>query len=316
MKIAVIDMGTNTFHLLIAKVTKDTHSILSRERLAVKIGEKGINKNEITPSAWQRGLTALHTFKRKMEQEQIKHVFATATSAVRNAQNGQAFANQILNETGIEVDIISGKREAELIYLGAQKAISFENDHHLVMDIGGGSIEFIIGDGEKIHWLQSFEIGGQRLVELFHHHDPIITDEIAALENHFEKNLQPLFAACEKHRPVDLVGCSGTFDTLSDIYCRENNIEIDHNIPERPFTKEAFEAIHEQLITFTKAERLAIPGMIEMRVEMIVVASILINYLTKRLSFSKVRVSSFALKEGILFETLNTIRTSMLSTQA
>lgn len=308
MKVAVIDLGTNTFHLLIARVDRNSHEILLRERKAVKIGEKGINKGEITQAAWERALIALSEFKATIDEHQIDKVFATATSAIRNASNGQALAKEIHQQTGIEIEVISGMREAELIHHGASKALDFGSEKNLIMDIGGGSIEFIIADSDQAYWLRSFEVGGQRLVEKFHKSDPITSKEITNLDAFFEAELQPLAEACAEHRPTTLVGCSGTFDTLSDIYCEQTKTVRDPDTTEYPFGIEAFKDIFNDLINKTREERLAIPGMIEMRVDMIVVACILVDYIIEKFQLKNIRVSAYALKEGILYNVLDSLQ--------
>lgn len=305
MKVAVIDLGTNTFHLLIASVGKGTYDILSRDRKAVRIGQQGINKAEIIPTAWDRAIEALKTFKAIIEQNGVTRVFATATSAIRNARNGQALVQKIHDLTGIEIEVISGTREAELIHLGSSKALDLGSQKGLIMDIGGGSIEFIIADQKKRYWLRSFEIGGQRLVEKFHTNDPITDLEIMNLNRFFDEELQALLLACKEHLPNTLIGCSGTFDTLSDIYCAQEGIVVKTEATEHPFTRAAFNQILKDLLNKTRDERLAIPGMIEMRVDMIVVACVLVKYVMEKCELNDIRVSAFALKEGILFQALD-----------
>ena len=161
MKVAVIDMGTNTFHLIIVEVEKDDFKIVYREKTAVKIGEKGINHGMITDDAIDRALKTLSKFKEVIDEEEVEQVFATATSAIRNAKNGKGLVALIKEETGIETRIISGIQEAEYIYYGVNKAVEIGDKASLIMDIGGGSIEFIIGTSKEIIWRQSFEIGGQ-----------------------------------------------------------------------------------------------------------------------------------------------------------
>ena len=311
MKVAIIDMGTNTFHLLIAEVEGENYEILHRERRAVKIGEKGINKGEITKEAWERALVTLEEFKQIIEQQNIDQVFATATSAIRNATNGRALVEEIERRTGIKATIISGIKEAELILLGVRNALDLGNDKSLIMDIGGGSIEFIIANQAETFWLKSFEIGGQRLVEKFHKMDPITEEEIQSLTSYFDGELTDLLDAYKLHEPKTLIGCSGTFDTLSDIYCSISNATKEENATEYPLTLTAFHNIHEQLIEKTREERLAIPGMIEMRVDMIVVACVLINYLIKKLNLTSIRVSAYALKEGVLLDSITTVQKSI-----
>ena len=308
MKVGVIDLGTNTFHLLIANVEMDTYEIIHRERKAVRIGEKGINKGEITSEAWDRAIRALKEFHQTIVDNNIENVFGTATSAIRNASNGRALVEEIHNQTGIEIEIISGQREAELIHLGARRAMDLGKEMNLIMDIGGGSIEFIIADSKQYFWMESFEVGGQRLVERFHHTDPIDQNEIDKLVDFFDDELELLFDACNRFGPTTLVGCSGTFDTLSDIYREETGIEKVDNLTELPFDSSTFPDMYSQLIKKTRNQRLEIPGMIEMRVDMIVVASVLINYVLEKLKLSNIRVSAYALKEGILFNALDLIR--------
>jgi len=304
MQVAVIDLGTNTFHLMLAEIHEKGYTIFYRERKAVKIGEKGINKGEITPEAWDRALNALGEFKQTIDQKEVTNIFGTATSAIRNASNGEALVAEIKNQTSIEIEIISGRKEAELIHLGAREAMHFGDEMNLVMDIGGGSIEFILADVEIVHWLESFEVGGQRLVERFHKSDPITSEEINTLYHYFDESLTPLLRACELHQPQTLIGCSGTFDTLSEIYFEELGKKIDPEATEYPLPLDKFHEIFQELLRKTRAERLQIPGMIEMRVDMIVVACILIDYIIKKLQLSHIRVSAYALKEGILFNVL------------
>lgn len=312
MMIAIIDMGTNTFHLLLAEVKGGTHHVLYRERKAVKIGEKGINQGEITPEAWARAIEALKQFKKVIDKNEIDKVFATATSAIRNASNGKDLVLDIEAKTGIVTEIISGEREAELILKGVQKALPLGEEKSLVMDIGGGSIEFIIANEHETFWLQSFEIGGQRLVEKFHKSDPISQQELNALITYFDEQLVPLYNACAKYLPQILIGCSGTFDTLSDIYRSQSNLVVDELDTEYPLTTEAFASIYGELVRKNRTERLAIPGMIEMRVEMIVVASVLVNHLISRLNLNDIRVSAYALKEGVLVNTIDNIQGELL----
>lgn len=308
MKVAVIDLGTNTFHLMVAEVTADTYQVVHREKVPVKIGEKGINKGKITPEAQQRSLKALMAFKAEIDKREITHVYGTATSAFRNASNGKALVHEIKQLTGIEIDIIDGLKEAELIYKGAKSALSLSRKMELIIDIGGGSVEFILADNEKAHWMHSFEVGGQRLLELFLPSDPITREQIASLHTYFEDHLRPLFQACEIHNPTTLIGCSGTFETLSQLYSEKHSIQKEADATELPFSISAFEELYDALITKNRQERLAMPGMIEMRVDMIVVACVLIDFLVKKVSLRSIRVSAYALKEGILMDVIDSIK--------
>jgi exopolyphosphatase/guanosine-5'-triphosphate,3'-diphosphate pyrophosphatase len=299
-KIAIIDMGTNTFHLLIAEADSSGYHITTRERIAVKIGMGGINQGVITEAGAHRALLAMQSFRNVIDQNGVTKMYAFGTSAFRNAVNGQDIAEQIKSLTGITVDIIQGDKEAEYIYYGVKSALHMEKERSLIIDIGGGSIEFIIGDNDTIFWKKSLEIGAQRLLELFHTHDPIHPDEIENLNAHFEKELTPIFEALAKYPTHTLIGSSGTFDTLSDIFCLKYDIPKTMDEVETPLSIPGFFEIYDDLVKKDREARMHVPGMIEMRVDMIVVASALIRYLLLHHTFNRIRVSTYSLKEGVL----------------
>jgi exopolyphosphatase / guanosine-5'-triphosphate,3'-diphosphate pyrophosphatase len=304
-KAAVIDMGTNTFHLLLVKISNQSFETIYKEKIPVKLGQGGINQDILAPDALKRAFHTLKHFKNLIDGENIDQVFAFATSAVRNASNGIDFVREVKETLAIDIHVISGAQEAQLIYEGVKLAGALGESTQLMMDIGGGSVEFIIGTSETVFWKQSFEIGGQRLLELFHHHDPILPDEISKLNSYLEEKLKPLFDAIQKYQPTGLIGASGTFDTLTDIYyesmlqCKLTGQHI-FELPTHDFEK-----IHHSLMTQTREERLAIPGMIPMRVDMIVVASSLINFILEHLKVETICCSHYALKEGAISQLLN-----------
>lgn len=299
-RIAIVDLGTNTFHLLIVDIEQGVYRLVHRERQAVKLGEKGINKGVITDEALQRALNTLSGFSASIHQMKAQKVFAYGTSALRNASNQTYVIEKIKTTTGIEVKIISGDEEARLIYLGVRSAIPLGKEKSLVVDIGGGSVEFIIGNESEIFWKQSFEIGAQRLLEEYHKHDPIRSEDLKALNEHFDIDLKNLLSALALHKPKTLVGSSGTFDTLSDIYCIREGIDKNPGAPETPLSFSGFHEIYKMLVSRDRTARMQIPGMIELRVDMIVVACSLIDYIISHYTFKDIRVSSYALKEGVL----------------
>jgi exopolyphosphatase / guanosine-5'-triphosphate,3'-diphosphate pyrophosphatase len=303
-KIAIIDMGTNTFHLLIAEADEKGYHITYRERLAVKIGKDGITQGLITEEGINRALVAMQNFKNTIDQHGIGKVFAFGTSALRNASNCTEVVRRIEAITGINSTIISGDKEAEYIYMGVRAAMDI-TEKSLIIDIGGGSVEFIIGDNDTVFWKKSIEIGAQRLVEQFQKTDPISKEEIQALDQHFDKKLYPLFEKLRSHQSHILIGSSGTFDTLSDIFCMQHDIHKSAEEIETPLTLHGFYEIYEDLLSKNREQRMKIPGMIEMRVDMIIVACCLIRYILSKHSFNRIRVSTYALKEGVLSTLVN-----------
>jgi exopolyphosphatase/guanosine-5'-triphosphate,3'-diphosphate pyrophosphatase len=307
-KIGIIDMGTNTFHLLIAEASEEGYNITSRERLSVKIGMGGINQGIITPEGLQRALVAMQSFKNTIERENVKSVYAFGTSALRNARNNTEVANEIRSVTGIDINIISGDQEAAFIYQGVKAALGLEHEKSLIIDIGGGSVEFIIANNDHIFWKESFEIGAQRLLERFQKHDPIIAEEVVMLDQYFSEVLKPLFEALDKHHSTIMVGSSGTFDTLSDIFCIQHDIHKTADEIETPLTIDGFYNIYHELLMKNRDQRMQIPGMLEMRVDMIVVACCLIRFLLEKHSFERIRVSTYSLKEGVLTSLINKLQ--------
>ncbi|GAB2995691.1 exopolyphosphatase [uncultured Cyclobacterium sp.] len=303
-KAAVIDMGTNTFHLLMIAFDSNGFEVIYQEKVPVKIGQGGINQNIILPEAEKRGLHTLEHFHNLIKGEGISQIFAFATSAVRNADNGFSFIRKIKIQIGIDVQIIDGEREAELIYKGIRLSACLSSANALMMDIGGGSVEFIIGNVHKILWKGSFEIGGQRLLDLFHYHDPILPEEVEKLSLYLAEKLTPLIKAINTHAPQQLIGASGTFDTLTDMYLASEGKKKDRKTIRHILPVSAFENMASELLLLDKAKRLKIPGMIPLRVDMIVVASCLIRFITQWVPTDQLVCSTYSLKEGAVSEAM------------
>ena len=304
----IIDLGTNTFHLLIVEKNSEKITTLFHKSLPTQIGLGGINKKRITDEATERALKVLHIFREQLNIFEVpaENTFAFGTSAIRNADNQEDFCKAILRETGISVTVIDGNKEAEYIYHGVRTGVNLGKEPSLIMDIGGGSVEFIIGNESQIFWKQSFEIGGQRLMEKFMKNDPISDSDKKRLYNYFDENLIALANAVHQYAPTKLVGSSGTFDTLVDIDYQyrtgdwPNRSQTDFSI-----SPEEFYRVYALILSGNHDERMAIPGMIELRVDMIVVAVCLVDYVLKNHKISRIQVSSHALKEGVLSKLIN-----------
>lgn len=297
MKTAIIDLGTNTFNLLI--VEGDT--TLFKTKIAVKLGEGGITKGFIAEAAFQRGITALKTHLQTIKDYQAERTLAFATSAIRSANNGQEFVQEAKTQLGLSIEVIDGDKEAELIYLGVQQALDLGNNNNLIMDIGGGSTEFIICNKAEVFWKQSFQLGAARLLEKFQPQDPISTTDISDIECYLEAELKPLWQALEKHPCNILVGSSGSFDTLADVIAHQfYNSSILKGKTTYNFKLTDYYWLHSYFLKSNLEERLNTPGMIPMRADMIVISSIFTNYLLKRQNIASMKLSTYALKEGVL----------------
>lgn len=297
-KIAIIDLGTNTFNLLIALVNKGSTDILYSGKQEVKLGKGGIDKNEIGQEAFQRGIHALQIHLNTIREHQCSLIKAFATSAIRSASNGVLFVETAQQQLGLEIEIISGLREAELIYKGVRQFTDLQMTS-VIMDIGGGSTEFIIGNKKQIFWSRSYDLGVSRLLEVYKPSDPITPKQIIEIENHLSEQLVDLFDQCEKNIPGKLIGSSGSFETFAAML----------SYPDEPksgylYNLEALAGLHSSLLTSTLAERLATPGMISMRADMIVLSSLLVQTVLRTTGIRVMEYSSAALKEGVLSEFL------------
>jgi exopolyphosphatase / guanosine-5'-triphosphate,3'-diphosphate pyrophosphatase len=301
-KVAIIDLGTNTFNLLIAAVNGDgTYQILHNSKLPAKLGEGGIEQKVIAPNAFQRGISAFGEHFRSILLHGVSETYAFATSAIRNASNGDAFVGDIKNLFGIDVKVIDGQEEAELIYLGVRQAVELNDQNVLILDIGGGSNEIIIGNNKAYHWKRSYDLGISRLLQQFSPSDPITMSEIEAVEEYIDSQLIDLAEPIAKFSPQMIIGCSGSFDTYRSVLTASNVIQSNGN-PSIEIPINQYLNLHKHLITTSRQQRNDIPGMDSMRVEMIVLASIFTNFLVNKFKFNRMLQSSYSLKEGAIWK--------------
>ena len=294
MKKAVIDLGTNTFHLLIVEVNGKTFKEIFRERIYVKLAEGGIAT--IIPAALERAENAMLHFSKKLKEYDCQNVKAIGTAALRTASNGNDFIKTIKEKTGIKIELIDGLEEANLIYHGVRNCVAFDEENQLIIDIGGGSTEFIICNDEAVHWAQSFPIGVGVLFKQFHHADPISKNEIENIRTHLKEILQPLFSKIKEYQPTILTGSAGAFETISEMM---PHVEMTKNF--HILKMEHFPPILNFILNASLKERLAHPDISEMRAELMVVAVVLIQFVLEKTGIEQVFVSNYALKEGVFF---------------
>jgi exopolyphosphatase/guanosine-5'-triphosphate,3'-diphosphate pyrophosphatase len=305
-KIAVIDLGTNTFNLLIATVNGDgSYQIIHNSKLPAKLGEGGIVQKIIIPEAFQRGINAFGEHFRTILLHGVSEIYAFATSAIRNASNGNTFVSDIKNLFGIEVKVVDGQEEAELIYFGVKQAVELDDQNVLILDIGGGSNEIIIGNNSNYHWKRSYDLGISRMLQKFNPSDPIKESEIEEVEKCFDAELFDLIEPIEKFKPQVIIGSSGSFDTYRSVLSASNLIKSNGD-PSAEIPIGHYIDLHKHLITTNKQQRNAIPGMDSMRVEMIVLASIFTHFLVNKFNFQRMLQSSYSLKEGALWKIVST----------
>ncbi len=299
IRFAVIDIGTNTCNLLIANILPEgSFKTIYDRKLPVKLGRRGINKEILQPEAIERGILALQSHFKTIQEYGVSQIKVVGTSALRGAANRAEFLKKVKNLLGWEIEIIDGELEAELIFRGVRLSLPDGIGKYLIVDIGGGSIEFILGNDNIIIWRKSFNIGIARALETIQMSDPVTPGEILACEHWFEEHLQELWSVCKLHQPQTLVGCSGAFDTFMDIY---EKAEPDLKIREvSEFPMQDYLKIHKQLIQSDHETRSKMEGMDKMRVEMIVIASVFTNFILQKLTIQRLLHTHNALKEGVM----------------
>lgn len=298
--IAIIDLGTNTFNLLIGR--KSNKEIIYSLELPVMLGKGGIQNNILTEEGINRAMSVLYQFKEKIQLHGVQTVKAFATSAIRNASNGKAFAQQLEAAFQLEISTISGDTEASYIYEGAKHAILNHVNNFLVMDIGGGSVEFIIGNPSQILWKQSIEMGALRLATLFQKEDPIADQHVQDLKNYCKSKLNELMAALQQFPVNTLIGTAGPFESFKEILAAHFQIQPTvigkhaHSIQIQDFLM-----LSGVLKTTNTETRGQIKGLIDFRKDLIVVGALLVESLLESYPFKELVVVDYALKEGVFF---------------
>ncbi len=295
MKGAIIDLGTNTFNLLIFERKSGKNVILHTDRIPAAIGLGGINDNLIAPEAFARGVETIATYKQVCLDYGVQKIKAFGTSAMRGAMNAKTFCSTILNQTGIKIEIIQGEREAELIYTGVKNVHTF-NSKTCIIDIGGGSTEFIVADQNQVYDMGSFDIGISRIQQGFDLSDPISQDDFTVLDNYLESRTKGFLkpGVCEA-----LVGASGSFDTFYELIYGEDYSNY-YASAALPFDK--LMDVLNLLITSSQKEREENIHITDLRKKMIHISAYKAKWVIEKLQVKEVYISPASLKEGVMVE--------------
>ena len=292
MRRAVIDLGTNTFNLLIADT--QTRQVLFQTKEGVALGMGGINEKRLSPAAIQRAFEALQKFKDKCDALEVNAIRAIGTSAMRDATNANELIEKVANELKISIEVISGLQEAELIYKGVALSHTFD-EPALIMDIGGGSTEFIVADLKGPILAHSFDIGVSRLFQLFDYQDPLSIQDIERVENYLNQHCAHFF---KQQLPKVLIGASGSFETFYELMAQA---VFDPQGAAVQVDASEFKFMLDHIIASTQAERNANPHIIEIRKRMAPLAAIKTRWVLKIAQIEHIYISPYSLKEGALF---------------
>lgn len=292
-RIAVIDLGTNTFNLLIADVSADQIDVIHSEKDGVALGMGGLNDGVITADAILRALKTMSHFNKMCDVHYVDEIRAFGTSAIRGAINGRDFIQLIERETGIKVDVISGEQEAKFIFEGVKWTYDF-TETSVVMDVGGGSTEFIFANEDGVIDLISLNIGVSRIFQDLELNDPLTIEDCEKIEQWIEERSKDFL---ENRICETLVGSSGCFETFYEMIYRKSFPSMTDAI-ELPIGQ--LEEVLEKIIASSQEERDVNPHIIPIRRKMAPIAAVKTRWVIRKLGIKKMIVSPCSLKEGVL----------------
>lgn len=297
LRLAAIDVGSNSVHMIVAQADSDgAVTTLWRVKEMVGLGRISFPSNELSKQAMDRAIASLARMKQAATQRQAEKIVAVATSAIREARNGGDLIERIKRELKLYVKVISAREEARLIYLGVRASRDLGTQPHLIIDIGGGSVEFIVGNAEEARLLESRKLGAARMTAQFIHSDPISKHDLHDLKDHYEQVLKPLVARIQALRPVMCLGTSGTLENIASLCSSGQQKRI---IANRLFRLE------EKLIRSTRKDRDRIRGLDDQRKDQIVAGVILVGMLMRMLNLKQIDICGAALREGLLTDYLS-----------
>lgn len=303
--IAVLDLGTNTFNLLVAAhAPQGGLNVLRSAELPVFLG-RGIEDGTLAEDAMERGLDALRAHLATARELGVGHVHAVGTSALRNARNRGEFLRRAQAEVSLTVEVVDGDTEAELILDGVRLAVPFTDRPMLVMDIGGGSIEFILATRHALMWKRSFELGVTRLRSRVPFSEPPTLEEELRLAAHLDDRLEPLWAVIERHEPHVLVGSAGSFDSLATMIAQARGGTLPPGALTLGFDDLAFAQLKDGLMRMDRDARSRVPGLPAHRVDHIAYGLVAIDRVLAAGGIRALAWSRFALKEGAAWRVLN-----------
>lgn len=308
-KIAAIDLGTNSFHMAIASInTNGVIKILSREKEMVRLGSSGRDMKYLQEEAIERGIETLYRFSKIAESENAI-IRACATSALREAINRDAFIKRVRNDLDINVEIISGAEEGRLIYLGVIHALPLNGKKTLVIDIGGGSTETIIGTDGKTQYIHSEKIGAIRLTKLFADSGTFTKELVNQIREYIRGEWAVVLDSINSIQFDTVVGTSGTILTLANMVLASKQ----QTIPEQlnGIRIEANDILNLIKIIAKKKnvrEIAKIPGIDPKRADIILAGSLILETAIKVLNIKEILISPYALREGIVYDTYEKIK--------
>lgn len=303
LRIAAIDIGSNSMHMVIVEVTDQlTFRTLAAEKELTRLGAAALVRHRLTRQAMEHTTQVLSRYQRIARGMECDVVLAYATSAVRECVNGGDFVEQLKRDIGLHIQVISSQEEARLVYLAVRQAVDLGEQPVFIVDIGGGSVEFIVGTADRPLLLQSRKLGASRLTQQFITSDPISRADLSAVTEHIHTILKPLIAQVRALGAKRIIGTSGTMENLVAMCLAQYGEETKRHRLLTQMTREDFSAVYKQLRRLPVADRRGIAGLDPGRADQIVAGAALVNYLFEELDVQEIEVSDRAMREGMIID--------------
>ena len=302
MRLAAIDIGTNSVHMIVVRVRPDfSFEIVDREKEMVRLGAGGLDGKQLTPEAMNAALQALSKFARLAQSHQVDEVLAVATSATREAENGGAFLRAIERKTGIRARIITGTEEARLIHLAAVYGVDTPKPA-VVIDIGGGSVEITLGSGREIEFARSFKIGVIRLTERFVDSDPISSRDERKMAKFIGEHVDRYIEHIVEKGYDRVIGTSGTILSLGVVATAIDRGTVPQEVRNLRVPAKSLRRLRKDTVEMDLEERMHLPGLDPRRADLMVAGTVLLDTLLKALEADEITLCDLALREGVLLD--------------
>jgi exopolyphosphatase/guanosine-5'-triphosphate,3'-diphosphate pyrophosphatase len=301
MRIAAIDIGTNSIHMVVADaVAPGSFTVVDRERDVVQIGRGSFATGRLRRDAIRRSVESLARFTQLARRLQCDRIVCTATAAVREAQNGGDFLQMARTVAGIGPRVIPAEEEGRLIYLAVQASLQLGSEPSLIVDIGGGSVQLVVGDKEKIRLAVSAPLGALRLTETLVESDPVTDEEIDKLRRHIRKHAKAALEQVKEHAPTTVYGSSGSIHALAQVaHWMETGQEIEQ-INGYVLATADLEKLTRRLAKMTLAEREDLKGIDARRAEIILPGALVLLHVLEKLEADGVTLSDYGVREGLV----------------
>jgi exopolyphosphatase/guanosine-5'-triphosphate,3'-diphosphate pyrophosphatase len=302
MRLAAIDIGTNSVHMIVVRVRPDfSFEVIDREKEMVRLGAGGLDGKKLTPEAMAAALQALKKFARLAESHQVDEVLAVATSATREAENGGAFLRAIERRTGIRARVITGTEEARLIHLAAVYGVDTPKPA-VVIDIGGGSVEITLGGKSEVEFARSFKIGVIRLTERFVDSDPISSHDERKMTKFIREQVDRYLEHIVERGFDRVIGTSGTILSLGTVATAVDRGSVPQEVRNLRVPAKSIRRLRKTAVDMDLEERMHLPGLDPRRADLMVAGAVLLDTLLKDLGTEEITLCDLALREGVLLD--------------